>query len=86
MTKINSRQRRSNRFVRQCAGTAVGWGCSHEKGLCWTTPDRGFIAWKKRARRTERLIARGKITVKESRPVPCPPFQDVTLQFFCEVR
>lgn len=76
MRKITSFQRRQNRWVQRCAGHAGGWGCDHAAGLCWGTPDRGFIAWNRRARRAERRITRGKLTVKQCVTIPCPPYEE----------
>lgn len=77
--KINSRQRRSNRFVQRCPGPAGGWGCDHAQGFCWRSTGRGEIAWWRKARRLRRRADRGKIARKKCVSIPCPPFVDEVL-------
>lgn len=78
--KINSRQRRSNRFVKTYAMTTYS-------GSLYTWGEgRWLIAYRRRVRRLHRRWqkdpARMWQGVKICRPVPCPPFID----FYLEVR
>ncbi len=74
MTKINSRQRRSNRWIPR--------GCSYPGCPCGAFVDRAWIAYDRKSRRLERRISRGKIAVKECVTVPCPPVQETNLEVY----